>query len=201
MRIFSVKFINILLILFTSFTLYAQNSFKLNPGADAPFIKQNYLNKSQSSADQYIFIGSVVFLTLTPTVVFENKKFYFGLGRELSLVFGKHGEYRLSAEYTFVFRSSLNSQIRAVFKYDILSGLTHSEWIDQREFVSLGAGYFTDTRGSGISPEISAGFRIGSDGGTYIYPYAKLRHTFMLKKDKPDNTDFSLGLAFGFQLF
>lgn len=201
MRIFSVKFISILLILFTSSTLFSQNTIKLKPGTNTFFIKQNYLNKTQSGADEYIFIGSVVLLTLTPTVVFEDKKFYFGLGRELSMVFGKHGEFRISAEYTFVFRSSLNSQIRAAFKYDFLSGLTHSEWIDQREFISIGAGYFTDTKGSGISPEISAGFRIGADGGTYLYPYAKLRHTFMLKKDKPDNTDFSLGLAIGFQLF
>ena len=138
----------------------------------------------------------------TPTFIYEDKKVYFGLGRELSLAFGKKGEFRLSAEYTFIFRSALKHQFRTSLKYDILSNLNKTEWLSERELISLGAGYFIDEQGSGIFPEAAVGYRIGGDDGSiYLYPYLKLRHTFMTKKDKPDNTDFSLGMAIGLKPF
>jgi hypothetical protein len=167
------------------------------------FFGQNYvLNNTGSNANSYLFIGSLVVLFTTPTFIYEDNKVYFGLGRELSLTFGKKGEFRLSAEYTFIFRSSLKHHFRASAKYDMLSNLTETEWISEREFVSIGAGYFIDEGGNGIFPEVAVGYRIGGDGSIiYFYPYMKLRHTFMLKKDKPDNTDFSLGMAIGFKPF
>ena len=201
MKSFSLKPIIIFLLLLTSGNLFSQTPLKINATNNSFRINRSGLSRTGSNADAYLFIGTIVVLTLTPTVVYENKKFYFGLGREFSLAFGKHGKFRISGEYTYIFRSALKSQIRAALKYDILSELNHSEWIDEREFVSIGAGYFTDTKNSGIAPEVSAGFRIGADGGIYLYPYAKLRHTFILRKEIPDNTDFSIGLAIGFQLF
>jgi hypothetical protein len=199
MKFFAVKPIIILLLLLASGNLFSQTSLNIKDNSLHP--KKNYFSKTSGNADAYLFIGSIVVLTLTPTVVYDDKKFYFGLGRELSLAFGKHGEFRISGEYTYIFRSELKSYIRASFKYDILSKLSRGEWIDEREFISIGAGYFTNTKNSGIAPEVSAGFRIGADGGIYLYPYAKLRHTFILKKEIPDNTDFSIGLAIGFQPF
>ncbi len=147
-----------------------------------------------------LFIGALIVLAATPTFVIESKKIYFGLSRELSLAFGKKGEFRISAEYSFIFRRNLKHQFRAILKYDMLSELHRGSWIDDRSFYSIGAGYFVNEEGIGIPAEISAGFRIG-EHTYYLYPYAKLRHTFMTRKSKPDNTDFSIGLAIGYQPF
>ena len=200
MRVFAVKILMLLLSLLTSSNLFSQQ-LKIYSNGNLLHLNHDNLSNTASNTGAYLFIGSIVVLTFTPTVIIENKKVYFGLGRELSLVFGKTGEFRISGEYTYIFRSELKSHIRASLKYDILSRLSKSEWIDEREFFSIGAGYFADTDGSGIFPEISAGFRIGGDTQLYLYPYLKARHTFMLKKEKPDNTDFSLGLAIGFKPF
>jgi hypothetical protein len=201
MRAFAVKIIIFFLLFLTSGNLFSQTPLQINAPINSFRINRGDLSRTGSNTDAYLFIGSIVVLTLTPTVVYGDKKFYFGLGRELSLAFGKRGEFRLSGEYTYVFRDNLKSQIRVAAKYDILSKLRHGEWIDEREFISIGAGYYTDTKNSGIAPEVSAGFRIGGDSSLLLYPYLKLRHTFMLKKDIPDNTDFSLGLAIGFKPF
>ncbi len=192
-----------LFIFLLSSIIYSQNIShpNLNTSVKLRFnIKDNYLHKTQGAADPAIFIGAIVVLFATPTLVYENKKIYFGLSRELSLAFGKIGEFRVSAEYSYIFRSELKHHFRASMKYDILSKLTRNEWFDERDFFSIGAGYFIDADGGGIFPEVAAGFRIGSDGGIYLYPAIKLRHTFMTKKDKPDNTDFSLGMIIGYQL-
>ena len=155
-------------------------------------------SSAKKADDSYILIGTAVVLLVSPTFIIEDKKFYFGLSRELCLGFGKEGEFRISAEYTFIFRSNLKHHFRAALKYDILSELNRGAWLDTRSYVSIGAGYFLDAGGIGFSPELSAGIRIGADEGFNLYPYIKLRHTFMLKKEKPDNSDFSLGIAFGF---
>lgn len=172
---------------------------------NSPFSLRNHqknelIDKTQGASDAYVLIGALVILLAAPSIVYENKKVYFGLGRELSLAFGNFGEFRISAEYSFIFRRNLKHQFRTLLKYDILSGLNRGEWLSMREFISIGAGYFVDAEGSGIPAEISTGFRIG-EGSLYLYPCIKLRHTFMTKKEKPDITDFSLGMAFGFQPF
>lgn len=164
-------------------------------------LKNSYLHKAQGAADPAVFIGAMVILVATPTVIYENKKVYFGLSRELSLLFGKTGEIRISAEYSFIFRRELKHQFRAVLKYDFLSKLDKGDWFDERNYLSVGCGYFADEEGIGIPAEVSGGFRIGGDGNYFLYPYIKLRHTFMTRKGKPDNTDFSLGMAIGYKPF
>ncbi|RPI18036.1 MAG: hypothetical protein EHM58_06855 [Ignavibacteriae bacterium] len=139
-------------------------------------------------------------IIINPVVMYENKKFYFGLTREVSLGFGKHGEFRISGEYTYIFRTNLKHHLRASVKYDMMSSLSRSEWLPSRDVFTIGAGYFLDEEGPGIFPEITAGYRLG-EPDYILYPYIKLRHTFMTKKDKPDNTDFSLGMILGFKPF
>jgi len=203
LRIFRYPAILILLVLVTCDSSNSQD-LNLKETRNLQFqslsFKNDYLHK-QSNANSYLFIGSIAVLFSTPTFIYEDKKVYFGLGRELSLAFGKKGEFRLSAEYTFIFRTRLKHHFRVSGKYDILSNLNTTEWISEREFISIGTGYFLDEDGNGIFPEIAAGYRIGGNGSIYFYPYMKLRHTFMVKKEKPDNTDFSLGLAIGFKPF
>lgn len=149
---------------------------------------------------ELIFTGAIVILVATPTLILENKKVYFGLSRELSLAFGKDAEFRVSAEYTFVFRRNLKHQFRTAVKYDILAELDRGEWFSTREYISIGAGYFLDEEGIGIPAEISAGIRVDEENW-YLYPYAKLRHTFMTRKIKPDNSDISIGMGIGYQPF
>lgn len=192
------------LLLLAGNSIYSQNFNTPNP--EIPVyprfhLNNNYLHKTQGASNAIIFTGAMVIMFATPTLVYKNKKAYFGLSRELSLVFGKTGELRVSAEYSFIFRRLPKHHFRAVLKYDILSKLNKTEWIFERDLISIGAGYFVDAEGSGIFPEVSAGFRMGGEGGYYFYPYIKLPHTFMTKKDKPDNTDFSLGIAVGFEPF
>jgi len=190
---------------FTNASSYSQNLKLKEPGSSQNQLlnlNNNYLHKQTSSANLYYIIGTLIVLFTTPTFIYEDKKVYFGLGRELSLAFGRKGEFCLSAEYTFIFRSVLKHHFRASLKYDILSNLNITEWLSERELISIGAGYFIDEQGSGIFPEAAVGYRIGGDDGNiYLYPYLKLRHTIMTKKDKPDNTDFSIGMAVGFKPF
>jgi hypothetical protein len=82
-----------------------------------------------------------------------------------------------------------------------LSQLSKSEWFPSREVLSLGAGYFWDSEGEGIFPEISAGYRFFDESDFIFCPYIKLRHTFMITKNKPYITDFSLGMILGVKTF
>jgi hypothetical protein len=189
------------LIIFSILLLFGNNIYPQSLSIPNLSLKNNYPHKSMSEVDEATFIAAFIIMVATPTVIYENKKVYFGLSRELSLLLGKKGELRMSADYTFVFRRDLKHQFRVILKYDILSKLSRGDWFDDRSFFSFGTGYFIDADGSGIPAEISAGFRIGEDSHFYLYPYIKLRHTFMTKKEKPDNTDFSLGLAIGFKPF
>ncbi len=192
------------LLLLAGNNIYSQNYNITNPGNTVHpglHLNSNNLHKTGGAANTEILIVAFLVLAATPTLVYENKKFYFALSRELSFVFGRTGVFRISAECSYIFRRALKLHFRTALKYDILSKLTRDEWADERDFFSIGAGYFIDAEGSGFFPEISAGFRIGGDGSFYLYPGIKLRHTFMTKKDKPDITDFSLGMAIGFQPF
>ncbi len=195
------------LAVFLPFFLVLENTFsqvqESNEKKDVSGLHSLSTGRKHVLSDKHgelIFTGAIVILIATPTLVLENKKVYFGLSRELSLAFGKNAEFRISSEYTFIFRRNLKHQFRAAVKYDILAELDRGEWFSTREFISIGAGYFLDEEGIGIPAEISAGIRVGEES-YYLYPYVKLRHTFMTRKVKPDNTDFSLGMAIGYQPF
>lgn len=151
---------------------------------------------SESAGGAIVFTAFVVISAVNPIIMLEDKKIYGGFTREFTLGFGKYAEYRISAEYSFLFRTHYKHHLRLSAKYDILSKLSKTEWLDTRQVISFGAGYFYDGDGSGIFPEFTAGVRIG-ESEYLLVPYVKLRHTFMLKKDKPDNTDFSAGMIIG----
>ncbi len=166
-------------------------------------LKNNSADKSKlKKADSPMFALSVflIIVTVNPIIEYEDKKIHFGITRELTLGFGKNSPVRLSFEYSYIFKSGDRSRFRASAKYDFLSKLSHSEWISTRWFASIGGGYFRDKTGEGVFPEFSAGFRVG-DSNFIFQPYAKLRHTFMLTKDKPGITDFSIGAIIGHSFF
>jgi hypothetical protein len=142
----------------------------------------------------------IVMMVVNPIVTYEDKRFDFGLTRELTLGFGKQGEYRVSAEYSYLFKDAYRHQLRISAKYDIMSHISRGDFISSRSVITFGAGYFIDGSGKGLFPEITAGYRIG-ESAIILYPYIKIRHTFMLTKDKPSITDFSCGAIFGCKLF
>jgi hypothetical protein len=143
-----------------------------------------------------LLIASIV----NPIVIYENKKIYLGISREVTLGFGKNNPFRISGEFSYIFREESRAQFRASIKYNILQSSHRGEFINSTSFLSLGAGYYTDKTGKGVFPELTAGFIAGADGFLFI-PYLRFRHTIMITKDKPNVTDFSLGAAIGYHLF
>lgn len=186
-----------------SVSLWSQTdtvAWKLHFSTDESESRINSLFLKKPDGGSGYRLGAVIFISvLNPIVVFENKKFYIGTTRELTLGFGKYTKYRISIEYSFIFRSFLKHHFRVSAKYDIQLNRSRGEWFDDQTVISLGGGYFVDKEGSGIFPEITIGFKIGD--GLLFYPYAKARHTFMLQKNKHDITDFSVGAILGYRLF
>lgn len=159
---------------------------------------KNYIDGSD------IVVGTIfIFALVNPELVIENKKVYFGLTREISIGFGKEHAIRASFEYSYIFRHSLKSHFRYSLKYDIQSTSLGGQWKDFYGVINAGVGFFQDLQGNGIFPELSLGLRFGGNPGKpflYLYPL-KIRHTFMFNKDKPENTDFSIGVMFGYRVF
>jgi len=135
---------------------------------------------------------------LNPVVEYTSKKVYAGLTKEFSIGWGKLGEHRTSAEYSLIFGGNIRHYLRFSYKYDFLlaPGIEPSHMLQGTSVISAGAGYFTDFNGEGIFPELTYGYSIRNHK-LLFYPHVKLRHTFMITKDKPDITDFSFGIILG----
>jgi hypothetical protein len=145
-----------------------------------------------------IGIGVAAFLYMfNPIALFQNDKIGGGLTKEISLGFGKFGEHRLAAEYSYIFREGSSSHLRIGYKYDILlkDKLTPSNLLQGTSVVSLGASYFYDFEYHGVSPEISYGYSIRNDK-LLIYPNLKLRYTYI--PEGANMIDFSMGFMIGF---
>lgn len=159
--------------------------------------KHNFYNTDNGSG---IRLGAlIVICVLNPIILLENNKFYVGTTREFTVGFSAYSTFRLSAEYSFLFRDFDRHHLRLSAKYDFALNRSKGEFISDQTVISAGAGYFIDGSGKGIFPEITAGFKIGEQ--LLFFPYIKLRHTFMLTKNKPDNTDLSLGAIIGIKAF
>jgi hypothetical protein len=161
-------------------------------------IKSHKLSNSDNGSG--IRIGAlIVVCVLNPIILLENNKFYVGTTREFTVGFSKYTTFRLSAEYSFLFRDFDRHHLRLSAKYDFALNRSKGEFISDQTVISAGAGYFIDGNGKGIFPEITAGYKIGEQ--LLFFPYIKLRHTFMLTKNKPDNTDLSFGAIIGIRAF
>jgi hypothetical protein len=125
---------------------------------------------------------------ISPMAVFEDKKVFFALTKEVSI--GKFPYGRLAFEYSYVFRSYNKSHFRFSYNYDII--------LEAGDFFALiatpGAGYFTDTKNKGWFLHGSAGVVIGGEPISFS-PYLRYRHTFIHDKLKSDINDVSLGCA------
>lgn len=127
---------------------------------------------------------------ISPMVVFEDRKVFFGITKELS--FGKYPYGRASIEYSYIFRSYNTSHLRFSYNYDYFFGAG-----DFMAFaVTIGGGYFTDTQNKGWFGQTSGGVIFAASEVFTFYPNLKYRHTFIKDQLKSDINDISLGVAF-----
>jgi hypothetical protein len=180
-------------ILIIAFSSQSLSQFKFKEGT-------SLLNKTKTS-DKVLPISiavlSAVYL-LNPIVSYQDRKIYLGITKEISVGWGKFGEHRTAFEYSFIFGGNIRHHLRFSYKFDILqkSGIEPSNMLQGTSVISIGAGYFTDFKSKGIFPELTYGYSIRNHK-LLFYPHVKLRHTFMIEKDKPDITDFSFGVILG----
>ena len=142
---------------------------------------------SSGSGVTFLFYAAAI---INPMIVFEDKKVYFGLTKEIT--FGKFPYGRISFEYSYIFRSYNTSHLRFAYNYDII--------LEAGDFVAFtatpGAGYFTDTKNKGWFAQGSVGAILPFAGFIAAAPYLRYRHTFIKDKFKTDIDDISLGVAF-----
>jgi hypothetical protein len=145
-----------------------------------------------------IGIGAILYL-INPIVLYENKRIYAGITKEISIGFGNFGEHRVAAEYSLIFAGNLSHHLRFSYKYDILQkpGIMPSNMLQGTPVISVGAGYFTNFDKNGIFPELSYGYSL-RNSKVLFYPHIKIRYTFMFKKDAANIADISFGLMIGF---
>lgn len=170
----------------------SENNFKISSKFNSPKEREEVSNSTLP-----VFIGLWTFVYLfNPIIQLENDKISGGLTKEFSVGFGDFGQYRVSAEYSFIFRENQNNFLRGALKYDILlgGGIKPSNTLQSTSVVSIGGGYFTNFQNSGYFPEISYGYSIRNDK-LLIYPSLKVRYTFVIGGS--DITDFSFGLVLG----
>jgi hypothetical protein len=142
--------------------------------------------------------AAAVFYVINPILLYENKKLFAGFTKEFSIGFGKMGQHRFGAEYSFILGGNIKHHLRFSYKYDVLlkENIKPSHIFQGTGVISIGAGYFTDFHGPGIFPEITYGYSIRNHK-LLFYPHVKLRYTFMFGKGNSDKTDFSFGIIFG----
>jgi hypothetical protein len=160
--------------------------------------KENTTTSTSSFTTVSVGLGAVLYL-INPIVLYENKKIYAGITKELSVGFGKFGEHRFAFEYSFVFTGNISHHLRFSYKYDLLlkQNIEPSHTLQGTGVLSLGGGYFTNFNKQGFFPELTYGYSLRNHK-ILIYPHIKIRHTFMFRKQDSDITDISFGIIFGF---
>ena len=192
----------IFLIILVSMTVFShsiksQTFFSTEVNYKADYLT---LRKTQSSSVLPFAVGvAAVLYLINPVIVYEDKKLYAGITKEISLGWGKFGEHRTAFEYSFILGGNIRNYVRLSYKYDFLlkPGLEPSHTLQGTQTLSVGGGFFTDFKGNGAFPEVTYGYSLRNHK-LLFYPHIKLRHTFMFNKTKSDNTDISLGIIVGF---
>lgn len=150
-------------------------------------------NSTKSEAGNTLVLGSI--LILTPTLVLQDSRAYFGFSKELSL--GKFPYGRAEFDYTFVFRSERNSLFHLSYNLDIPLNFDFRQ--SSIFMLSPGAGYYTDLTDKGYFVQLAFGVwaSTGLLEGLSIHPNIKFRNVFK-QNGKPGLFEASLGVGFGF---
>lgn len=137
--------------------------------------------------------GGTVFILPSPMYAYWNDTQYFGLTKEIPLVFLRSGSYTypmgyFSFEYSFIFKAPVRNFIRIGYK--------HIFEVPGIEYISPGVSGVSNLSGfNGVSPELSFGlFKVFN----VFTVYTKFRYTFKPGATQSDFTDISIGLYSGF---
>jgi hypothetical protein len=173
-------------LLFSSLVSYSQEYVLKLKGKSSYSSVESFYKKADLPLSLYVLgIAAII----SPMAVFEDKKVFFALTKEVSV--GKYPYGRLSFEYSYVFRKYNTSHLRFSYNYDIT--------LHAADFVAFiaspGAGYFTDTHNKGWFLHASAGALFALGERTGLHPYLRYRHTFIKDELKSDINDISLGAA------
>ena len=158
------------------------------------YIKASELKYSSQADFTNSFIwGSI--LAISPTLVLEDKKAYFGLSKELSA--GKFPFGRVELDYTYIFRSERTSALHFSYNFDIPLNGNFSQ--PSLFMISPGGGYYTDFTRKGLFAQVAIGLwaSTGFSDNISIHPNIKFRKIFM-KDNHPGAFEISLGVGFGF---
>lgn len=191
------KIIYIIILLLTFSNIYSQ----VNPLLG----QSNYILNNEAAITSpspfttiSVGVGAILYL-INPILLYEDRKIYAGITKELSVGFGKFGEHRAAFEYSFVFTGNISHHFRFSYKYDLLfkNNIEPSHLLQSTFALSLGAGYFTNFTKHGVFPELTFGYALRNHK-ILIFPHIKIRHTFMFRKEDSDITDISFGIILGF---
>ncbi len=146
----------------------------------------------KTDAPTGMFVGLIFMTFINPVIVFEDKKIFWGLTKEISKSFYPYG--RISFEYSFLFRTFNKNHFRFSYNYDLILD-NGSDWVIFA--VSPGAGYFTDTEKNGAFVQGASGVYFPTP--VFMgYLYLKYRFTKIFDANKSDIHDISLGLGLVF---
>lgn len=137
--------------------------------------------------------GGTVFVLPYPNYVYWGDKSYWGLTKEIPLVFLRSSDYQyplgyFSIEYSYIWDAPVRNFLRVGYKHIIkVPGI---------EFISPGVSGFTSFHGfNGISPELTVGwFKIFN----VFTVYSRFRYNVKPGKELHDFSDISIGLYSGF---
>lgn len=137
--------------------------------------------------------GSI--LVISPTLVLEDKKAYFGLSKELSI--GRFPYGRAEFDYTYIFRSERSSVLNLSYNFDIPMNGNFSQ--PSLFMISPGGGYYTDFTQKGLFVQVAMGLwaSTGFSDNISIHPNIKFRKK-VFKDDFSGAFEISLGVGFGF---
>ena len=136
-------------------------------------------------------VPALLLWPLNPMVVAENSKAYFALTKEVSLILPR-ARGKIGFEYSYVFRTERNNHLRLYADYFIPLG--------QGDFavvlLNVGGGYFTDTKKSGLFPQLSMSILAPTlyDNLALTF-YIKVRQTFMFRNEEANIFDASTGIG------
>lgn len=137
--------------------------------------------------------GSI--LVISPTLILEDKRAYFGLSKELSI--GKFPYGRAEFDYTYIFRSGRTSAVHLSYNLDVPFNFNFSQ--PSLFMFSPGGGYYTDFTRKGYFAQVAIGLfaSTGFSNAISIHPNIKFRKVFM-KDNFPGAFELSIGVGFGF---
>lgn len=143
-----------------------------------------------------ICLGSILFLSPSPGIIYEGGNKYITLSKELPLISFYQSGYNypvsyFGVEYSYTLGGETSGYLRAGYKYLLQPGVI--------KFLSLGVSYTTDFVGfNGVSPEISLGLFTLYDQFTL---FAKYRYNLQPSSSSNNFSDFSIGLFSNFFSF